>query len=424
MSLGDTLAGIRGGHWIGYHGSNLPRAYDKLGFFLDPARSPSMEVGDTVCRSRIRKYGCSTIYFICRGANGEPLQGNHTPNDSNFPTKSTDNYSFHGGVFNFSGGKGLNIQEDLEDYFNFAFGEWTIAFWIRFTSTTVQYFWDGRNGDTGKPNWMLWNYNPGGGSTTDTYHINVGNEKTKWNFSDNSGFVGGSGISWASANTPLNKWMHVLYAQDDDEHRLAINGKVVNQGQGGLDINGNMNKNFRLGCRYNTTNQFTGYYGPVAMWNVSVNQEDILQTYKAQRNRFGHDQIMINVKWAGDNPSSAVRARVYRYFGTGEDYLLTDNQQFQDGHDYISCNDPDLQSGDKLKIQFYNITQFHLDATGNSDGGGDLSSSALQVNGDVSWYAQTASPMEIVMIVTDAEPKISLVVGFDNQAPGGGSGGN
>ena len=52
---------------------------------------------------------CLISGFNCSGANGHPNTGTHTPNTTNFPSYSTDN----GGILNFSGGKGINIDGDL-----------------------------------------------------------------------------------------------------------------------------------------------------------------------------------------------------------------------------------------------------------------------------------------------------------------------
>ena len=112
---------------------------ENLIFAIDAGSPKCFKSGDTTAT-------CLISGFNCSGANGTPGTGTHTPNTSNFPAFSTDN----GGIFNFSGGRGINIDGDL--------GTATassICMWFYKNSSGTQYFTDGRSngGD-----WFLSNY--------------------------------------------------------------------------------------------------------------------------------------------------------------------------------------------------------------------------------------------------------------------------
>ena len=47
--------------------------------------------------------------YLCEGANGNPGGGTHTPNPAYMPTYSSD----YGGILDFSGGRGMNVVQNL-----------------------------------------------------------------------------------------------------------------------------------------------------------------------------------------------------------------------------------------------------------------------------------------------------------------------
>ncbi len=79
-----------------FRGPNI--VTDGLIFALDAGNTECFTSGNTTAT-------CLVSGFNCSGANGHPAAGTHTPNTANFPVYN----STKGGVFDFVGGKGINI---------------------------------------------------------------------------------------------------------------------------------------------------------------------------------------------------------------------------------------------------------------------------------------------------------------------------
>ena len=45
--------------------------------------------------------------------------------------------------------------------------------------------------------------------------------------------------------------------------------------------------NFRIGTRYTTTASWTGYMGPIHIYNRVITDEEVIQNFNAFRGRFG-----------------------------------------------------------------------------------------------------------------------------------------
>lgn len=191
------------------------------------------------------------------GANGNPGTGAHTPNTSNFPAYN----SVNGGVFDFVGGKGMNCDEDLGSH-----TEFTLSIWFYKPTSTLQYITDGRN-DGGQ--WFIFNY------TTD---INL--EYTavlSYNYEDPFN---------ASNADFLNTWQQMVVVSDVSESRIYLNSTEVSTyvAQGSVDEA--LGVNFRIGTRFTTSNQFTGYYGPICAYNRVLTEVEIVDSFNAHRRRF------------------------------------------------------------------------------------------------------------------------------------------
>jgi hypothetical protein len=135
-----------------YRGPNI--VTDGLIFALDAGSSRCFTSGETTATDLVQGFNCS-------GASGSPGSGTHTPDTANFPVYN----SIKGGVFDFAGGKGINIDGDLGST-----TASTISMWFYKNSSNTQYFTDGRNNGGV---WFLSNY---------TFDNINWNEKLTYNF--------------------------------------------------------------------------------------------------------------------------------------------------------------------------------------------------------------------------------------------------
>ena len=222
---------------------------DGLIFAIDAGNPECFTSGNTTATDLVQGFNCS-------GANGTPGSGTHTPNTANFPAYN----SINGGVFDFVGGKGINIDGNL--------GNTTassISMWFYKNSSNTHYITDGRNngGD-----WFLSNYQ--------SENINWDSNLT-YNFEDPYN---------ASASGFLNQWIHMVACSDGDGSKLYLNGIEVST----IDSTSpdeDFGINYRIGTRYTTSNQWTGYMGPIYFYNKKFTAAEAAQNFLAQKSRFG-----------------------------------------------------------------------------------------------------------------------------------------
>jgi len=205
--------------------------------------------GDTTCTNLITG---NTI----TGANGEPGSGTHTPNTANFPAYNAIN----GGVFDFNGAKGMNCDEDLGTA-----TESSICMWFYKNSSAIQYFTDARNNGG---QWFLSNY------TEDNINWT---EQLTYNF---------SGTYDASDSAFLNQWIHMVATSNSSESKLYLNGQLVTGGNR-ASTDEDFGKNFRIGTRYTTSAEWTGYMGPIYLYNRALSAQEALEVFNAHKIRFG-----------------------------------------------------------------------------------------------------------------------------------------
>ncbi|MDB4317763.1 LamG domain-containing protein [bacterium] len=194
--------------------------------------------------------------FLCTGANGTPASGTHTPNASNFPAYN----SINGGVFDFVGGKGINIDGNL--------GNTTassISMWFYKNSTATQYFTDGRNNGGG---WFLSNYTG--------YNI-IWNNSLRYKFD----------VTYNAASPSfINKWIHMVVVSDSTGSKLFINGAEVDSTTEN-SADEDFGINYRIGTRYTTSDGWSGYMGPIHLYNKRLSAEEVSQNYNASKSKFG-----------------------------------------------------------------------------------------------------------------------------------------
>jgi hypothetical protein len=222
---------------------------DGLIFAIDAGNPKCFTSGNTTAT-------CLVSGFNCSGANGTPGSGTHTPNTANFPVYN----STKGGVFDFVGGKGINIDGNLGSTTSSA-----ISMWLYKNSSATQYITDGRNNGGA---WFLSNYS--------SYNINW-TDNLRYNFE-------GSYNSGATAF--INKWIHIVATSDSTGSQLYINGlEVVLSNSSSPDEDFGIN--YRIGTRYTTSTEWTGYMGPIYFYNKKLNAAEAAQNFLAQKSRFG-----------------------------------------------------------------------------------------------------------------------------------------
>lgn len=193
---------------------------------------------------------------LVTGASGTPGTGTHTPNPSNFPAYN----SIKGGIFDFTGGRGMNVEENLGMHTSL-----TIDMWYYKSPAGVQYFTDGRN-NSGQ--WFLSNYTNDNINYTDQATYNFDTTYTQ----NNPDFV--------------SRWQHMVFTSDSTGSKLYIDGTQRTMVLSG-SIDEDLGKNFRIGTRYTTSSQWTGYMGPINIYNRVLSAGEAYDNFRAHKLRFG-----------------------------------------------------------------------------------------------------------------------------------------
>jgi hypothetical protein len=223
---------------------------DGLILAIDAADKNCFVSGNTTCTNLITG-------GLLTGASGNPGSGTHTPNTGNFPAYS----SLNGGIFNFSGGRGMNCEENLGTTTTSS-----ICMWFYKNSSSTHYFTDGRNngGD-----WLLSNYS--------SYNINW-EAKLKFNY---------DGSYDASHSSFLNNWIYMVVTSDGTGGNLYLNGVEQTSETTTSSTDEDFGVNYRIGTRYTTSSQWTGYMGPINFYNKVLSSKEVSQNFNAHRHRFG-----------------------------------------------------------------------------------------------------------------------------------------
>ena len=221
---------------------------DGLIFALDAGSSRCFTSGDTTATDLVQGFNCS-------GANGNPMSGTHTPNTANFPVYNATK----GGVFDFAGGKGINVDGDLGNLTTSS-----MSMWLYRAPGAAQYVSDGRNNGGV---WFLSNYN--------NFNLNW-NNNLRYKFEDPYN---------VSAPEFINKWVHITVTSDSTGSKIYING-VYAVATTTLSTDEDFGINFRIGTRYTTASPWTGKMGSIYFYDKALSASEALQNYNAQKNRF------------------------------------------------------------------------------------------------------------------------------------------
>jgi len=221
---------------------------------IDAGDSNCMSSGDTSCTNMVTG-GQLT------GASGSPGSGAHTAATSNFPAYN----SLYGGIFDFAGGRGMNCDENLGTTTTS-----TICMWLwRNTTDNTQYFADGRNGGG---DWFLSNYG--------SQNINWEN-RLQYKFN-------GAAATYDQTAFPANQWLHMVAVSGPGGSALYLDGETPPEALvASTSADEDFGTNYRIGTRYTTSSEWTGYMGPIFFYNRELSADEAKQNFKAHRSRFG-----------------------------------------------------------------------------------------------------------------------------------------
>jgi len=195
------------------------------------------------------------------GASGSPGSGAHTAATSNFPAYN----SLYGGIFDFAGGRGMNCDENLGTTTTS-----TICMWLwRNTTDNTQYFADGRNGGG---DWFLSNYG--------SQNINWEN-RLQYKFN-------GAAATYDQTAFPTNQWLHMVAVSGPGGSALYLDGETPPEALvASTSADEDFGTNYRIGTRYTTSSEWTGYMGPIFFYNRELSADEAKQNFEAHRSRFG-----------------------------------------------------------------------------------------------------------------------------------------
>lgn len=221
---------------------------DGLIFSIDAGNPKCFTSGNTACVNMVTQ-GAVT------GANGHPGSNAHTPDTNFFPAYNSE----AGGVFDFDGGKGMNVDEDLGSHSAFS-----LEMWFYKNTSALEYFADARNNGG---QWFLSNYTSDNINYTDalTYNFNT---------------------SYNASNTDfLNQWIHMIVTSDSSGSKLYLNGAEVTPLLSN-SLDEDLGVNFRIGTRYTDSSPWHGKMGPIRIYNKVLTSAEVLSNFASTRGRF------------------------------------------------------------------------------------------------------------------------------------------
>lgn len=222
---------------------------------LDPAKADCFGAAETSATNLISSESVT-------GASGTPGTGAHTPDVNNFPEYN----SINGGIFDFAGSRGMNVDEDLGAHTEVTIDIWYYKLDDVATNGTI-YLTDGRN-DGGQ--WIITNYFNSSHNITHTdratYNFDAAYNRTNPDF--------------------IDRWQHLVFTSDATGSKLYIDGTERTL-LSSLSVDEDLGVNFRIGTRYTTTGEWTGYMGPIKIYDRVLTEAEALQNFNADKGRYG-----------------------------------------------------------------------------------------------------------------------------------------
>ena len=229
--------------------NNTSIVRDGLVLHIDAANPKCFSSGQTTCENMITG-------GLLTGASGTPGTGVHTPNSLNFPSYNP----IYNGVFDFAGGRGMNAEENLGYYTSLA-----MDIWFYKNGSGQEYITDARN-DGGL--WFISNFL--------NYNIKYP-EAATYNFD----------TAYNGSNPDfINQWHHMVLNSNSFGSELYIDGteRILISNSSIVE---NLGVNFRIGTRYTTANEWTGFMGPIKIYNRILTPSEVIQNFLAHRGRYG-----------------------------------------------------------------------------------------------------------------------------------------
>ena len=78
----------------------------------------------------------------------------------------------------------------------------------------------------------------------------------------------------------------MVVCSDSSGSKLYLNGYEVTP-IGSASVDEDFGINYRIGTRYTTSAEWTGYMGPIYFYNRKLGDHEAKQNFEAQRERFG-----------------------------------------------------------------------------------------------------------------------------------------
>lgn len=229
---------------------------DDLILLLDAGNSKCFSNGATTAT-------CLISGFSVTGANGNPGSGAHTKNDAFMPAYS----SAKGGVFDFNGERGMNVEGDLGSHSAASWCLWYNKSANSSAGSNTDYFFDARNNGG---NWCLSNYQ--------SHNVNWHSE-LEWN----------EGGSYTAGNATINGdvWNYLVVTSDSSGSKVYFNGvEKTSEADTTNSCNETFGTNFRIGTRYTTSGSWSGHMGCIQLYKKALTATEVLQNYDAHKERF------------------------------------------------------------------------------------------------------------------------------------------
>ena len=77
----------------------------------------------------------------------------------------------------------------------------------------------------------------------------------------------------------------MIVTSDDSGSKLYLNGSEVSTSTS-TSADEDFGINYRIGTRYTTSSEWTGFFGPICFYNRAITADEVLINYNALKGRF------------------------------------------------------------------------------------------------------------------------------------------
>jgi hypothetical protein len=255
-------AEVQEGYWwngnisqIKYYTQVLDATSNKQNYYQAPIITSGLVLAIDPSNLVSYESGSTNVYSLVNNITGNLING--VTHDSK--TFTFDGLDEH-----------IRFNEDVLD----TNGEYTLSAWLRPNGNS----W----GDNAIP---LYNTYPGNGSSGIWHHFGADNV-LRWRHGGSSYTTGNlSGIGLVA-----NEWQLTTITWDRKTLKLYKNGELVNSTTAASDFSKSASGQARIGMlNYRSTSSDYNWHGDISahqVYNTALSQEEVLQNFNAQRNRF------------------------------------------------------------------------------------------------------------------------------------------